>query len=59
MIGTSEHSMIGKFIDSILPEETLPRTLNKLLSMFPERKRMLMELKKEGYIEYTSLKNRK
>ena len=27
LIGTSEHSMIGKFIDTILPEETLPRTL--------------------------------
>ena len=27
LIGTSEHSMIGKFIDSMLPEETIPRTL--------------------------------
>ena len=27
LIGTSEHSMIGKFIDTILPEETLPKTL--------------------------------
>ena len=27
LIGTSEHSMIGKFIDTILPEDTLPRTL--------------------------------
>ena len=26
LIGTSEHSMIGKFIDTILPEDTLPRT---------------------------------
>ena len=24
LIGTSEHSMIGKFIDQILPEESLP-----------------------------------
>ncbi|MBR0407473.1 MAG: serine--tRNA ligase, partial [Clostridia bacterium] len=27
LIGTSEHSMIGKFIDTILDEETLPKTL--------------------------------
>ena len=27
LIGTSEHSMIGKFIDTIIDEETLPRTL--------------------------------
>ena len=27
LIGTSEHSMIGKFIDSIIPEEKLPLTL--------------------------------
>ena len=27
LIGTSEHSMIGKYIDSIVPEDTLPQTL--------------------------------
>ena len=27
LIGTSEHSMIGKFIDQILPENSLPQTL--------------------------------
>ena len=27
LIGTSEHSMIGKFIDTIIPEEQLPHTL--------------------------------
>ena len=27
LIGTSEHSMIGKFIDQILPEASLPQTL--------------------------------
>ena len=27
LIGTSEHSMIGKFIDTITPEEKLPLTL--------------------------------
>ena len=34
LIGTSEHSMIGKFIDSILPEETLPRTLTSYSPCF-------------------------
>ena len=34
LIGTSEHSMIGKFIDTITPEEELPKTLYKLFSMF-------------------------
>ena len=27
LIGTSEHSMIGKYIDTIIPEESLPHTL--------------------------------
>ena len=26
LIGTSEHSMIGKFIDQMIPEESLPQT---------------------------------
>ena len=35
LIGTSEHSMIGKFIDTIIPEEKLPYTLTQLFSVFP------------------------
>ena len=31
LIGTSEHSMIGKFIDTVLPEAELPKTLTHLL----------------------------
>jgi seryl-tRNA synthetase len=34
LIGTSEHSMIGKFIDSILEEDTLPRTLTSYSPCF-------------------------
>ena len=34
LIGTSEHSMIGKFIDTILPEEDLPRTLTSYSPCF-------------------------
>ncbi len=38
LIGTSEHSMIGKFIDQILPEETLPRTLTSYSPCFRKEK---------------------
>ena len=33
-IGTSEHSMIGRFIDTILPEESLPQTLTSYSPCF-------------------------
>ncbi len=38
LIGTSEHSMIGKFIDKILPVETLPRTLTSYSPCFRKEK---------------------
>ena len=34
LIGTSEHSMIGRFIDTILPEESLPQTLTSYSPCF-------------------------
>ena len=34
LIGTSEHSMIGKFIDTILPKEELPQTLTSYSPCF-------------------------
>lgn len=34
LIGTSEHSMIGKFIDTILKEDTLPHTLTSYSPCF-------------------------
>ncbi|MDE5792741.1 MAG: serine--tRNA ligase [Oscillospiraceae bacterium] len=34
LIGTSEHSMIGKFIDTIIPEEELPHTLTSYSPCF-------------------------
>jgi len=34
LIGTSEHSMIGKFIDTILPEDQLPQTLTSYSPCF-------------------------
>ncbi len=38
LIGTSEHSMIGRFIDSIVPEEKLPYTLTSYSPCFRKEK---------------------
>ena len=38
LIGTSEHSMIGKFIDTIIDEETLPHTLTSYSPCFRKEK---------------------
>ena len=56
LIGTSEHSMIGKFIDSMTPEEKLPQTLTLHASA---KKKERMELRREVYIVFTSLRNRR
>ena len=37
-IGTSEHSMIGKFIDTVVPEEELPKTLTSYSPCFRKEK---------------------
>ena len=38
LIGTSEHSMIGKFIDTITPEDQLPKTLTSYSPCFRKEK---------------------
>ncbi len=38
LIGTSEHSMIGKFIDTIIPEDQLPLTLTSYSPCFRKEK---------------------
>ena len=38
LIGTSEHSMIGKFIDTIIPEQELPHTLTSYSPCFRKEK---------------------
>ena len=38
LIGTSEHSMIGKFIDQIIPEAALPQTLTSYSPCFRKEK---------------------
>ncbi|SKC09112.1 seryl-tRNA synthetase [Lachnospiraceae bacterium] len=38
LIGTSEHSMIGRFIDQLLPEEKMPQTLTSYSPCFRKEK---------------------
>ena len=38
LIGTSEHSMIGRYIDSFIPEEELPHTLTSYSPCFRKEK---------------------
>ncbi len=38
LIGTSEHSMIGKFIDTVIPEKELPKTLTSYSPCFRKEK---------------------
>ncbi len=38
LIGTSEHSMIGKFIDTVIQEDTLPHTLTSYSPCFRKEK---------------------
>ena len=38
LIGTSEHSMIGKFIDTIIPEAELPKTMTSYSPCFRKEK---------------------
>ena len=56
LIGTSEHSMIGKFIDTIIQEEELPKTLTSYSPCFRKEKGAHGL---EEYIVFISLKNRR
>ena len=49
LIGTSEHSMIGKFIDTILPEDTLAENSDQLFSLLQKRKKVHMVWKRGVY----------
>ena len=53
LIGTSEHSMIGKFIDTIIPEEELPKTLTSYSPCFRKEKGA-HGLEERGCLLYTS-----
>ena len=58
LIGTSEHSMIGKFIETIIPEEELPKTLTSYSPCFRKEKAHTV-WKREAYTESISSKSRK
>ena len=58
LIGTSEHSMIGKFIDTMLTEDQLPQTLTSYSPCFLKKKEHMVS-RKEEYTVSTSLRNRK
>ena len=58
LIGTSEHSMIGKFIDTIIPEEELPKTLTSYSPCF-RKEREPMASRREAFTGSISLKSRK
>ena len=59
LIGTSEHSMIGKFIDTIIPEEELPKTPYQLIHPASVRKKAPMVLRREAFTGSISLKSRR
>ena len=58
LIGTSEHSMIGRFIDQMLPEETLPLTLTSY-SPASARRRALTGSRSGASTGSTNLKSRR
>lgn len=58
LIGTSEHSMIGRFKDQIIKKDALPIKMTSYSPCF-RKKVGLMVLKKEVCIEFTNLKNKK
>ncbi len=58
LIGTSEHSMIGKFIDQILPEEKLPYTLTSY-SPVSARRKAHMASRSGGFTASISLRSRR
>ncbi len=59
LIGTSEHSMIGKFIDTINDEEKLPYTLTSYSPCFRKEKGEHMVLRSVVFTVSTSSKNRR
>ena len=59
LIGTSEHSMIGKFIDTLNKAEDLPQTLTSYSPCFRKVKKAHTALKKEAFTVSISSRNRK
>ena len=59
LIGTSEHSMIGKFIDQILPEESLPQTLTSATPPASARRRARTASRSAASTASTSSRSRR
>ena len=59
LIGTSEHSMIGKFIDTILEEDKLPITLTSYSPLLPQGSGAPTALRSGACTASTSLKSRR
>ena len=58
LIGTSEHTMIGRFVDQLIPEAQLPLTLTSYSPCF-RRKKALTAWRSAAFTVSTSLKSRK
>ena len=58
LIGTSEHSMIGRYIDTIIPEAQLPKTLTSYSPCFRKEKGA-HGIEERGIYRITSLRSRK
>ena len=58
LIGTSEHTMIGRFVDQLIPEAQLPLTLTSY-SPASARKKALTAWRSAAFTVSTSLKSRK
>ncbi len=58
LIGTSEHSMIGKFIDTMIDEEQLPKTLTSYSPCFRKEKGAHGS-RREVFTVSTSLRSRR
>ena len=58
LIGTSEHSMIGRFIDQIIPAEKLPQTLTSYSPCFRKEKGS-HGIEERGVYRSTSLRSRR
>ena len=59
LIGTSEHSMIGKFIDTTLKKRTAPADTDQLFRLLPQRGWAPTVLKKEDCTGCISSKSRR
>ena len=56
LIGTSEHSMIGKLIDTTLKKEQLPADTDQLFRLLPQSRLARTALKRRGSVPGASVR---